>query len=350
MMQNKATKVGTPYTIWKEYVRAEVHASDADLKPYASRLQAAYNAGEPVWMMADELKHRLKYTAIAKRADADDPLALARAGMREHMTQECIEFLTPAQRMIEQVIAGVPVSQVVALHEAQARRVADYIDLLMSRWTQSDMKGKNWNKYALVHQMGAIHKIEDRVASFKHASDPESLQKLIDAIMAETTAEKRSGHGDPAMPGYQALWSGPPEVIKTIKDIENHIATGRGVTLPSGYGRTGVGFGKLGNVEPLPGWSPENIKIALAGGPQEVMAFVKGGFAVNTGSSMDWSLTHIHTGFAFLKSKDPKKAMKAADEILAAFPGIDQLHSADEVKALVQPNLTKMQAIIKRYR
>lgn len=70
-MQNKATKVGTPYTIWKEYVRAEVHASDADLKPYASRLQAAF-PGIDQLHSADEVKalvqpNLTKMQAIIKR-------------------------------------------------------------------------------------------------------------------------------------------------------------------------------------------------------------------------------------------------------------------------------------------
>jgi hypothetical protein len=66
-----ATLHTTPLHIWLHNLMMEAHASAEQLGPYRERMVRAYNAGEPVWMAADELKLRLRQRAIEEQADAE---------------------------------------------------------------------------------------------------------------------------------------------------------------------------------------------------------------------------------------------------------------------------------------
>ena len=53
---NQATRETTPFHIFKSLVATEAGLSVAEL--HAERLHAAYDMGEPVWMVVDEMRLR----------------------------------------------------------------------------------------------------------------------------------------------------------------------------------------------------------------------------------------------------------------------------------------------------
>ena len=75
--KNTSTKDTTPRHIWMDEVIGEaikLHAAVAAAPckagegPLRERMNRAYEMGEPVWMVAEELAHRVKYEAIERRA------------------------------------------------------------------------------------------------------------------------------------------------------------------------------------------------------------------------------------------------------------------------------------------
>lgn len=68
-----ATSETTPWHIWHAAAHEMSGCSLEDLRKYVARerIQAAYNAGESVWMVADEIKLRVKQGRLADRADGE---------------------------------------------------------------------------------------------------------------------------------------------------------------------------------------------------------------------------------------------------------------------------------------
>ena len=70
------TRESAPFHIWREHVTTLAAVAGVDpeftrTESIRGRLLRAYQAGEPAWMMADELKFRARRTAIENRADAE---------------------------------------------------------------------------------------------------------------------------------------------------------------------------------------------------------------------------------------------------------------------------------------
>lgn len=63
---NTATRHTTPFIHFKAMVCEEVGCTVAALEQHARRLGAAFDMGEPVWMVAEEMKLRLSAPAPAK--------------------------------------------------------------------------------------------------------------------------------------------------------------------------------------------------------------------------------------------------------------------------------------------
>ncbi len=55
---NAATKYTTPFVIYKSLVAVETGVTISMLDQFRARLGTAFDMGEPVWMIADELKLR----------------------------------------------------------------------------------------------------------------------------------------------------------------------------------------------------------------------------------------------------------------------------------------------------
>lgn len=78
-----ATSETTPRIIWGELVAVAAIARGVDPEwirtpAVRARMSAAYNAGEPAWMVVDELLLRWGGVKRAEREDADSPAALQR--------------------------------------------------------------------------------------------------------------------------------------------------------------------------------------------------------------------------------------------------------------------------------
>jgi hypothetical protein len=71
--RSDAVKGSTPFLIWKSYVE-DIAIENRCSGPTARRvgktmLSRAWNAGEPVWMAAEELVLRIKQGGLHERAD-----------------------------------------------------------------------------------------------------------------------------------------------------------------------------------------------------------------------------------------------------------------------------------------
>jgi len=76
MTEHSQTSETTPRHIWKDAVAtvAIARGVPADwmrVTDVATRINGAYNAGEPVWMIVDELAFRYKRSMVEQRADGD---------------------------------------------------------------------------------------------------------------------------------------------------------------------------------------------------------------------------------------------------------------------------------------
>ena len=56
---NAATKQTAPFIVYKQLVLAQTGLSVALLDQFRTRLGQAFDMGEPVWMIADEIKLRV---------------------------------------------------------------------------------------------------------------------------------------------------------------------------------------------------------------------------------------------------------------------------------------------------
>ena len=69
---NAATKDTTPWTIWFDAVVCAAKVGVHDIAPEVrARMQRAYQAGEAVWMAADELTLRVRQGTLAHREGAE---------------------------------------------------------------------------------------------------------------------------------------------------------------------------------------------------------------------------------------------------------------------------------------
>ena len=68
-----ATNDTTPWTIWSAAAHEMSGASLEDIRACVprERLTTAYSAGEAAWMMADEIKVRVRGCKLADRADGE---------------------------------------------------------------------------------------------------------------------------------------------------------------------------------------------------------------------------------------------------------------------------------------
>lgn len=65
-MKNAATKETTTFILFKDYVTVAASVSVEDADRFLSRISAAYDMGEPVWMVAEEIRIRASAPPRAK--------------------------------------------------------------------------------------------------------------------------------------------------------------------------------------------------------------------------------------------------------------------------------------------
>jgi hypothetical protein len=77
------TKDTMPMHHWMHSVISAARVDRPSLpKSVIARMHRAFNAGEPVWMAAHELRTTMHYRGVAERAEGDDPLRIGRRGNR----------------------------------------------------------------------------------------------------------------------------------------------------------------------------------------------------------------------------------------------------------------------------
>lgn len=64
--RNAATKETTPFVFYKSNVVEALGVPVAAVAPYAARIGRAFDMGEPVWMVADEIALRLEFASIRR--------------------------------------------------------------------------------------------------------------------------------------------------------------------------------------------------------------------------------------------------------------------------------------------
>ena len=76
MTEHSQTSETAPRHLWKDAVATDAIARGVPADwmrgtDVATRINGAYNAGEPVWMIVDELVFRHKRSTVEHRADGD---------------------------------------------------------------------------------------------------------------------------------------------------------------------------------------------------------------------------------------------------------------------------------------